>query len=128
MNEGGPLSLVIWPLSLIHHSSFIIHHSLSFPLLPEGIEPCILRLKAGDPGRWTTGALLLNEGHAHTDTGALDGDRTHTSLTENQVAYSGLADGEQHASEESLSGVHGTGHTSVEPGVHPCGDGGNNAG
>src|SRR5688572_25227454 len=28
----------------------------------------------------------------HTGTGALDGDRTHTSLTENQVAYSGLAD------------------------------------
>jgi hypothetical protein len=61
-------------------------------MLSAGIEPCVLRLKAGHPGRWTTGALLSLTKETRTGTGALDGDRTHTSLTENQVAYSDLAD------------------------------------
>jgi hypothetical protein len=70
-----------------------LHADHSHPLLPAGIEPSILRLKAGHPGRWTTGAVVsLNNDGTHTHTDALDGDRTHTSLTENQVAYSDPAD------------------------------------
>ena len=41
---------------LLIHSAFGNRPSAFTTLLPEGIEPIILRMKAGHPGHWTTGA------------------------------------------------------------------------
>ena len=57
MSDEQRGSFVTCHLSLVPCSS-VLHSSLSSRLLPAGVEPCIFRLKAGDPGRWTTGALV----------------------------------------------------------------------